>query len=137
MSAANAVTEALRRMLEIFNDECRLDHHGNCQAHFLDVRGRCRVAEAKAALAASPTAQPDGEPDTARLDWLERTVREHGEVELVWSDAGDECIDGHKVSEWPASFDVFGHGAGHDRPTLRAAIDAAARSLAGERTNGN
>jgi hypothetical protein len=63
--------------------------------------------------------------DTERLDWLERTVREHEEVSLVWSDAGTEHIDGYKVNDWPASFEVFGHGAGHDRPTLRESLDAA------------
>lgn len=41
--------EALEGLLAPFSDDpCRLDHHGYCQAHFLELH--CCVAKARAAL---------------------------------------------------------------------------------------
>lgn len=42
----------LEALLEMQDEPCRFDHHGNCQAHY--VEKPCRVAEARAALAAKP-----------------------------------------------------------------------------------
>lgn len=48
----------LLALLEVLEPECRLDHHGNCQAHFIE--SPCRVATARAALGAAdqPAAAP-------------------------------------------------------------------------------
>lgn len=44
-----ALRLALRDLLDAIGDEpCRLDHHGNCQAHFLG--NPCEVAAARTAL---------------------------------------------------------------------------------------
>ena len=37
---------ALIRLLEVMDEPCRYDHHGNCQAHF--VENPCCVADARA-----------------------------------------------------------------------------------------
>lgn len=47
------LTEALEALLEVQDEGCRYDHEGYCQSHNLDhVDDGCRVAKAKAALAA-------------------------------------------------------------------------------------
>jgi hypothetical protein len=43
--------EALAALLEVQDEECRFDHDGNCQAHY--VEKPCRVAMARAALLAA------------------------------------------------------------------------------------
>lgn len=48
-SPVNAALVAAREGLLALLGECRLDHSGNCQAHFLG--NPCEVANAKAALA--------------------------------------------------------------------------------------
>lgn len=50
--AADTQAAALRALLDAIGDEaCRLDHHGNCQTHF--VSRPCVVAEARSALEAA------------------------------------------------------------------------------------
>lgn len=47
----DALRAALRAMVEVQDEACRLDHHGYCQAHYLDHgMDGCRVAAARAAL---------------------------------------------------------------------------------------
>ena len=43
----------LQELVDVNEDDCRLDHHGLCQAHYLDEvsNGGCRVANAKAVIA--------------------------------------------------------------------------------------
>jgi hypothetical protein len=52
IAAAPELLATLQEMVDITEDECRLDHHGYCQAHYLDDtnNGGCRVANAKAAI---------------------------------------------------------------------------------------
>lgn len=48
-----ALAEALESLLDMQDEDCRYDHQGYCQNHNLDhVEDGCRVARAKAALAA-------------------------------------------------------------------------------------
>ena len=35
--------DLLRRWLDIHDDPCHYDHHGYCQAHFLEDKGDCIV----------------------------------------------------------------------------------------------
>lgn len=66
-AAETALRAVLVRMLEPFSNDCRHDHHGYCQAHFLERD--CSVAHAKAVLASAgsldraPTIVP---PELAR-----------------------------------------------------------------------
>lgn len=47
---------ALRSLLGALDEPCRLDHHGNCQSHFIE--SPCRVDSARALLACTPTGIP-------------------------------------------------------------------------------
>lgn len=44
--------EALTRLLECVEDECRIDHHGYCQNHFVTIP--CVVVQAQQALKEEP-----------------------------------------------------------------------------------
>jgi hypothetical protein len=46
----DAFALALARILSHLDGDCRFDHSGNCQAHFLDGPSECRVANAAALL---------------------------------------------------------------------------------------
>lgn len=50
LAALEAIAEAAKELDHIFDAECRYDHHGFCQAHF--VEKPCTVAEMRAGLAA-------------------------------------------------------------------------------------
>ena len=39
--------ELLKEWLEMHNEPCWYDHHGYCQAHFLDMGENCIVARTK------------------------------------------------------------------------------------------
>lgn len=53
IAAAPELLSCLIEMVEVNDEPCRLDHHGYCQAHFLDNvnEGGCRVANSRAAIA--------------------------------------------------------------------------------------
>lgn len=44
--------QLLQELVDVTEEKCRTDHHGYCQAHYLDDvnDGGCRVANARAAL---------------------------------------------------------------------------------------
>lgn len=43
--------QALNSFLEVEESECRFDHHGHCQSHYLDpATDGCRVAKARKLL---------------------------------------------------------------------------------------
>ena len=52
VSHIDALEALLRRFVEISGSECRLDHHGYCQEHF--VEKNCVVAETLTALGDKP-----------------------------------------------------------------------------------
>jgi hypothetical protein len=53
IAAAPELLSCLIEMVEVNDEPCRLDHHGYCQAHFLDNvnDGGCRVANSRAIIA--------------------------------------------------------------------------------------
>jgi hypothetical protein len=125
MSAAN-VTEAM--VERAWQGECENDP----RLRTVDAKSVAGEKSAirrilTAALAASPTTQPDGEPDdTALLNWLlERLMfmeMSDGSVRLTLG-------DGYTVPGMRAPYPLP-----YNETHLRKAL-AAARSLAGERTN--
>ena len=57
IAAAPLMLEALRAVLEIYDEPCRLDHHGLCQTHHLRRNDagepECEVELIRAAIAAT------------------------------------------------------------------------------------
>lgn len=49
LRAVEVLGEAVERLTDCLNDECHSDHHGYCQAHFLEKD--CSVVFARRALA--------------------------------------------------------------------------------------
>jgi len=44
------LTKSLASIIRFFDDDCWFNHNGNCQSHFLDGLGECRVAHARTLL---------------------------------------------------------------------------------------
>jgi hypothetical protein len=49
-------------VVDVFDDDCRLDHHGNCQAHFLQPEAECIVRRARQELELGTSAGADLAP---------------------------------------------------------------------------
>lgn len=87
VAAAPKMLDTLRALVALHPDECRFDHHGNCQAHSL---GRpCEIAVARLVIA---RATGDTHPDVGLLNHDVDRGGECREVKSITVEfAEDEC----------------------------------------------
>lgn len=129
MSEQPDLREALSGILDMLEPECRYDHHGNCQAHY--VEKPCRVAEARAALGVPVS--PEGPREREVADAL-------AAVGLPPDASVEGLIRHHRNNEaaasggWKLAYDNL--VAKGERPDLRAALEAAERVKASAIENG-
>lgn len=112
---------ALTRLLAPFEgDPCRYDHHGYCQAHFIE--DDCCVAEARAALA---TPAPDAVQEAAMVPEIAALIEAAKALHRDMLERAQLKIDTISGDQYR----IVNSGR-----TAWADFDAAIRAIAGDRT---